>query len=261
MKLTFLGVWMTPEIGDTVSFVAELSSGERILVDAGANTIRNCVNCNIDPCSITHLVITHSHGDHIAGIPLYLFYRYKYAPLIKKIIPTKLKIITTKPTWDAVSNYIDIAYPNLSSNENIDVILVDYPNGTLNINQFHTMDTFAVKHNPITFGFKLTDSSTGKTIVYSSDTSICDEVFDVAQNADCLIHDVAADCTYPMFAKAGHSLCKDVAEHANNAGVKTLIPVHRLPIYSQNDETYRQELCKSFHDAIIIPVDGDIVTV
>ena len=39
MVITFLGVWMVPEDGDTVSFVIELETGEKILVDSGINTV------------------------------------------------------------------------------------------------------------------------------------------------------------------------------------------------------------------------------
>ena len=74
-KITFLGVWMTPDVGETVSFVIDLDSGDRVLVDCGTNLVKSLLDNNIDPTTITHIIITHSHGDHISGLPTYLFYR------------------------------------------------------------------------------------------------------------------------------------------------------------------------------------------
>lgn len=261
MKITFLGVWMVPVDGDTVSFVLELDSGEKILVDSGVNTVRNLINANIDPCSITHLVITHSHGDHIAGLPVYLFYRYKYAPLVNKKVPSSLKIISTQDTWEAVKAYINIPYPNLINDPNI--IIEEYvrEGSSLKISEHYMMNCFITNHNPITFGFKIINTFSKKSIVYSADTAICKSVFDMAEDTDCLIHDVVADSKFPMLGKAGHSLCNDVGELSNNSRVRMLVPVHRLPIYKGENDKYKEELSNVFHGKLFIPMDGDVIEI
>lgn len=261
MKITFLGVWMVPEDGDTVSFVIELESGEKILVDSGVNTVKNLKCANIDPCSITHLIITHSHGDHIAGLPMYLFYRYKYAPLVKKISPTTLRIISTQDAWTSVKEYIDIAYPSLSSDTHLIVEEHVEAGSSLQITDNYTLQCFISNHKPITFGFKLVDIASKRSIVYSADTSICEAVFDMAEETDCLIHDVVADNVYQALGKAGHSLCLDVGERAAQKHVKMLVPVHRLPIYKEHPENYERELRSVFKGKLFIPTEGDIITI
>lgn len=42
---------------------------ENILIDCGEGTQRQIKKANINPCSITRILITHWHGDHILGIP------------------------------------------------------------------------------------------------------------------------------------------------------------------------------------------------
>ncbi len=261
MKITFLGVWMVPEDGETVSFVVELGANTKILVDSGVNTVSSLVRAGIDPCSITHMLITHSHGDHIAGIPLYLFYRYKYCALTKKEPLLPLKVITTADAWEAVKNYVNIPYPNLADDPHLVIDEFVDDGAQLNIGDDYKMSCFFTNHRPVTFGFKLSNDRTGKSIVYSADTSICEAVINMANNTDCLIHDVASDSKYPMLGKAGHGLCKDVGSLAERSQVKMLVPVHRLPLYKEFYDDYESELREGFTGTLVIPSDGDSICI
>lgn len=252
---------MVPEDGDTVSFVIELESGKRILVDSGVDTVRNLRRANIDPCSITDMVITHSHGDHIAGLPMYLFYRYKYAAIVKKVIPSELRIITTRDAWEAVKAYIDIPYPALSDDPRLIVEKYVEDGSQIELEENYLLHFFFSNHNPTTFGFKLSEVSTGKSVVYSADSAVCTTVFDMAENTDCLIHDVVADSMFPMFSKAGHSLCKEVGERASQKKVKMLVPVHRLPLYKEIPENYEKEIRDVYSGHLYIPSDGDVIKI
>jgi ribonuclease Z len=42
---------------------------ENILVDCGEGTQRQIRKAHLNPCSITKILITHWHGDHILGLP------------------------------------------------------------------------------------------------------------------------------------------------------------------------------------------------
>jgi len=42
-------------------------NGENILIDCGEGTQRQIRKAKINPCSMTRILITHWHGDHVLG--------------------------------------------------------------------------------------------------------------------------------------------------------------------------------------------------
>ena len=57
----------TKKINHTAILITH--EGQNILVDCGEGTQRQFKKAEINPCRLTHLLITHWHGDHILGIP------------------------------------------------------------------------------------------------------------------------------------------------------------------------------------------------
>ena len=43
--------------------------GENILVDCGEGTQRQFRKAKLNPCKISKILITHTHGDHVFGLP------------------------------------------------------------------------------------------------------------------------------------------------------------------------------------------------
>jgi ribonuclease Z len=70
IPITFLGTGQaipTPRRNHT-SILLQYKD-ENILIDCGEGTQRQIRKAKLNPCSITKLLITHWHGDHILGIP------------------------------------------------------------------------------------------------------------------------------------------------------------------------------------------------
>lgn len=250
-KLTFLGVWMTPDVGETVSFVIN----DKTLVDCGTNLVGSLIKNKIDPTNIADIIITHSHGDHVSGLPTYLFYRILIAPNILGKESMPLTIWGTKNTLDAVKEYVRIVYGGLADHPNICYHVV-VPKERVLVGQDMEFRFFATKHMPETIGFSTVIN--GKRIVYSGDTALCDEVMKHATGADVLIHDVVGTTKYKPLSGA-HTLCGDISPELEIHNVKEFYPVHRLSIYKDNASDYLTELHSHYSGKIVLPNDGDVI--
>ena len=69
-KITFLGTSaQIPTKNRNHSAILINHEGENILIDCGEGTQRQFRKAGLNPCRITHILITHLHGDHIFGLP------------------------------------------------------------------------------------------------------------------------------------------------------------------------------------------------
>jgi len=72
-KLTFLGTAsaVPDEDQQNTHFIIETKS-RNILVDCVGNPVVRLKQAGVDPLSISDLVVTHFHPDHVSGVPLLL---------------------------------------------------------------------------------------------------------------------------------------------------------------------------------------------
>ncbi len=70
INITFLGTSSAiPTINRNHISIFMNYKDENILIDCGEGTQRQIRKAKINPCSITRILITHFHGDHVFGLP------------------------------------------------------------------------------------------------------------------------------------------------------------------------------------------------
>lgn len=209
MKLTFLGTngWFDSGTGNTPSAVLE-TANHNIIFDAGFGLAKagDCLN----PDKPTFLFLSHFHIDHICGLHALPALNFKQPLTIfgRKDIKKLFKTVINSP-YSAPLSFL-----------NYKVNLVPLKEG--NYKQPFEFSCKQLKHTDSALGYRLRVD--GKTIVYCSDTAICENDRLLARDADLLIH----ECAFVPGETSdwGHSNPEEVAAMAKQANVKRLALTH-----------------------------------
>ncbi|MDY0287257.1 MAG: MBL fold metallo-hydrolase [Sphaerochaeta sp.] len=70
MKVQFLGVTGSIQSARSANVSLLVShSDTKVLIDVSGSPVQALCLCNVDPLGLTHLFLTHSHVDHLYGLP------------------------------------------------------------------------------------------------------------------------------------------------------------------------------------------------
>lgn len=261
--------------------------GEIMLFDCGEATQKQLIFAKVSPMKISKIFLTHYHGDHILGLPGLLQsmnFRDRQTPLtiygpkgikrLKKAIEllnlydfnfplefiklkNKDKIENEKYTIKTkkVNHSIEtLAYsieekkkPKFLRDK---AIQLGVPIGPL-FGKLHRGEPIQINNKTINPSQVLGKTKKTKKIVYSGDTTPCEEMINFAKNCDLLIH----DSTYKKedkdkAQKNFHSTSYDAANIAKKANAKKLILTHISTRYKDNKDLLKQAQAK-FPNTII----------
>jgi phosphoribosyl 1,2-cyclic phosphodiesterase len=190
-----------------------------------------------------HLLLTHSHWDHIQGFP---FFAPLYQPGMK--IHVYGKQAKDDSPYRLLSGQMSSSYFPVSFHDLGDRVVADYLlDGKKDINGV-LVESFALNHPGGCIGYSF--SKNGRKIVYMTDNEleiqagdifpdvedagplrhVPEDLVAVASGADLLIVDAQYDeKTYAERIKWGHSSCFSVTDLAIRAKVKNLALFHHDP--------------------------------
>ena len=215
-KLVFLGTSNAiPDENHENTHMAILGDKHRLLIDCVGNPIVRLPKAGIDVLSITDLILTHFHPDHVSGVPLFLMDSW----LMKR--KDKLNIYGLKYTldqiqmnmdgyeWDTWPKFFPVDFHETSAVEMTP--LFDYED----------MRVFAspVHHLLPTIGLRVEFPDRGKVLAYSCDTEPSQQTIQLAKHADLLIHEASGKTQ-------GHTSAAQAGEIAEQANVKKLLLIH-----------------------------------
>ena len=194
-----------------------LSAQRRVLIDCSGSPIVRLQQASVDPNGLTDLILTHFHPDHVSGVPSLLMSMWllgREAPLdIYGLHHTldRIEQMMGFYDWEHWPNFFPVAFHRIPA-ERMTL--------TLDGDEFRIF-TSPVRHLIPTIGLRI-EAARGGTLAYSCDTAPCDEVVELANGADTLIHEASGSFQ-------GHTSAAQAGSIASRAEVDTLYLIHYNP--------------------------------
>jgi len=189
-----------------------------VLIDCGANPVRQLQRLNIPLDSIERLILTHSHPDHTSGFALlvemlWLSGRRQplpvHGPLDAIDVARRVFAQWDMRDWKGLP---ELHWHEVSPEIGAPIALgADFE-----------LTAAPGRHSVPVIGVRARDAHNGGVMAYSADGEPSPGIRALAQGADLLVHEATG-------AFPGHSTAEGAAELARSAGVKRLVFVHLAP--------------------------------
>ncbi|MBM4433375.1 MAG: MBL fold metallo-hydrolase [Chloroflexi bacterium] len=218
MKLTILGSSAAyPRAGGACSGYLVEEGKTRLLVDCGTGVLSNMQKL-LALKDMAHIIISHLHADHCIDL---VPYRYALMRPVHKDIHPQLYL----PPGGAKGLLKNVSAFNTSLTFYSDFFKIkEYdPKTILKVGDLNVKFAM-VKHYIDSHAMAITGS---KKMVYSSDSGVCDELAELALDADLFLCE-ATRCD-PADADWGHLAAVEVGKLAKKANVRRLMLTHFWP--------------------------------
>jgi ribonuclease Z len=209
-----------------------------ILIDCVGSPKVRLQKAGIQLSSISDLILTHFHPDHVSGVPLLLMNMWlsgRENPLriygLHHCLE-RVEDVLSLYNWDKWPEFFPVAFHRLPEREFIQVLERD------GLRVFSS----PVRHLVPTIGLRLENPDAARTIVYSCDTEPCPSVVRLASGANILIHEATG-------AGMGHSSASQAGSVARESDVGELILIH-YPNEDLDPNTLLEQANETF--------DGDV---
>ena len=204
-----------PDLDHENTHMAIVGNDGVVLIDCVGSPKVRLEKAGIQLTSISDLILTHFHPDHVSGVPLLLMNMWlsgREDPLRIYGLHHCLERVEDMLSlyhWDKWPKFFPVAFHRLPEREFIKVLERD------GLRVFSS----PVRHLIPTIGLRLENPDAERTIVYSCDTEPCPSVVRLASGANILIHEATG-------AGMGHSSASQAGSVARESEVGKLILIH-----------------------------------
>ena len=221
---------------------------DSVLVDCGGSPLQKLLLAAVDPATLAHVVITHLHVDHAYGLPA----------LVQSLILTRREAPLTvscreehvEPLRAVLGAFGLLGRPGafalelagVPTRQGAPVAATASFRITAAPNDHGTMPNLAVR----------VDAADGGAVVYSSDTSPCDAVVELARGAETLVHEATFTAARESGRVGAHSTAAEAGEIAARAAVRRLILTHIDPAFHDDPSSLVREAAARFSGEVEI---------
>lgn len=228
------------------------------LIDCGAGCVRQAVKAyqskGISALKLSNLkiiFITHLHSDHTLGYPDLILTPWDHRDKQLEVYgPVGIRAMT-KHIIEAYDEDIKVRTKGLQESDLAMLIpnIHEIKPGLIYKDSNIKVTAFSVPHGTFKNSFGYTFVTPDKTIVVSGDTAPTDVIIKQAKNADILIHEVYSlaklakvPSNIKEYLKTFHTSTKQLADIAQKANPKLLIPFHTLGYLGLATGTIKKEI-------------------
>ena len=243
-KLIILGTsFAIPDENHENTHMALRGAHSTVVIDCATNPVVRFKKAGLDFNTITDLILTHFHPDHVSGAPLLLMSMWLQGHHNNLNVYglhhtiERLEDLMSSYDWSHWPDFFPVAFHHLPHRgpamilENRDFRITASP----------------VRHMIPNIGLRYESLESGRVITYSCDTEPCPAVVELATGSDMLIHEASGP--YP-----GHSSAEQAGSIARQAGVKTLCLIH-YPTGGADTAPLLEQARENFSGEVILAED------
>ncbi len=223
----FLGVGAAlPALGQTNCSYLVRAGDVALLIDCGPAVLQQLAAAGKSPGDVTHLFLTHRHGDHALGYPMFVLW-WGLTGRQRGLRPPV--VIASTITWSSLGELWDHSYGDLPR--------MDFPRVELppDVPSAHglpggvTLRTWPLPHSHFAPVLGVRVEYQGRAVAFTGDTQQDPAILELARGADLLVHDACYSSTIdPKYPEGiyGHSTATAAGKNAADAGARRLALVH-----------------------------------
>jgi len=229
-------------------------NGELILIDCPGSCSRKLMQMGLNPERVRALFITHTHPDHVYGLPGFIHSRMSE--------DTVLNLYGSEETIRFCRDLLDM-FQLRDSAIRIRVKFISLRP----LDSFQPLpgiqgQAFSVPHKASSLAvcFDLGDNTSA--LLYSGDTAVHPGLFQQAPGIHTLIHDCSTPSRlvpeYDFLAKM-HTDSLSLGRMAERAGIKRLIPIHFLGELDFSLDEVITEIRQNYSGRLLVPEDLQLI--
>jgi len=199
---------------DNTFFLFESPDGS-LFIDCAGSPFHKLLKVGADPDNLSGVILTHSHPDHMYGLPsliheLWLHGRRDTLHIFANAATRRVAEALVE-VFHLRAKPVPLEFHTVPGEE--EYLLLE--------SESYWVHTTPVRHEVPTSAVRITCRGNGRVAVFSADTSPCPELLALARGADMLFHECGVDTPHPY-----HSTPEQVGELAAEAGVGRVVLVH-----------------------------------
>ncbi len=261
LEVTVLGSGAAiPMRGQTNCAYLVRSGDVRLLIDCGPAILQQLDAVGLSPGDVTHVYLTHRHGDHVLGYPMFLLWWMSQTTVPPESFPVT---IAGHATWEALQILVATSYGELSRRIAAvpRVLFPDREPSIIPLPDPVTLRTFPLEHSQFAPVSGVRVEAGGKVVAFTGDTGPSANIPLLARDADLLFHEAASSATLDPDVPDGyhgHSTARSAGINAAAAGVKRLALVHLGCKYEGRQAILVSEAAATFGGEVTAPTAGAV---